>query len=130
LTVPFFIVAIPEATAEGLVVVGALGLILGAVLIQVREARFALRQDTPIGKTVLTATAEFYLGAMAMAGVAFVPLGHALGTFNALSSTKYSGESIFSRLVIWFGASMLASTAVVTLLAAIARKANQRRTKS
>jgi hypothetical protein len=124
LTIPFLLIdAFSEDTGSGLYFAGLFGIPLAALVIQVREARAALRGHAKrVARPVLRSTLAFVGGAAAAVFVAFVPLGHVLGTFDFVEGTSFPGESFFLVFAAVFAVVTLITAAFVIGIAATARR--------
>ena len=120
---PYFIHPMSPAMAQVQTIVGALCVCIGAVAVQVREARVALRDGTPVVRAVVTSTIAFFGGAMGLIAISFLPIANAVGTFDEFDPDEISGAWLVEQLLLAFGIWMVMSAAVVISGSLINRKA-------
>lgn len=124
LTIPFLVIdSISERAGSSLYSVGLFGIPLAAIVVQVREARSALReQSARLGARVTRAALPFFAGVVVVVFIAFVPVARALGTFDIVDDTSIPGELFFLLFAGLFAVATLITAGLVVAVAAVLRR--------
>jgi hypothetical protein len=133
-SLPFMLADPSGAVGEGLVVVGYAGLVLGVLVVQIREGLRAMRERERTVNRVAAGTASFLLGALAVFFVVLIPAASIMGTFDWLDDFPGPqwgwGFQLFLLAAVTFAIPAFVSGAVVVVVTATASRFQRERSRA
>jgi hypothetical protein len=130
-SLPFLILdALSETVVSCLMGFGSIGLVLGALIIQIREGLGAMRHDQPVIRPVATATGAFLTGAVAVFFLVLIPAASILGSFDWLNDFPGPqwgwGPQLFLLATVSFAVPAFVSGLVVVAVTATVGRLQRR----
>jgi hypothetical protein len=130
-SLPFLMLdAMSDTVMACLMGFGSVGLVLGGLIIQIREGLGAMRRDRPVTRPVATATAALLTGAVAMFFLVLIPAASILGTFDWLDDFPGPqwgwGPQLFLLATVTFAVPAFVSGFVVVAVTATVGRLQRR----